>query len=91
MASLRRTNRRGSCTLYISPERIIRDYDEHSISLVSSPLYHAAPAHMALTGHAFGGTVVMMPKFDAEDALRVIEKYKNYSWAMGTNSIYENV
>jgi long-chain acyl-CoA synthetase len=52
------------------------DYDEHSISLVSSPLYHAAPAHMALTGHAFGGTVVMMPKFDAEDALRVIEKYK---------------
>ena len=28
------------------------DYDEHSISLVSSPLYHAAPAHMALTGHA---------------------------------------
>jgi fatty-acyl-CoA synthase len=51
-------------------------YDEHSISLTSCPLYHAAPAHMALTAHAFGGTVVMMPKFEAEDALRVIEEYQ---------------
>ena len=31
---------------------------------------------MALTAHAFGGTVVMMPKFEAEDALRVIEEYQ---------------
>ena len=31
---------------------------------------------MALTGHAFGGTVVMMPKFDPEKALEIIQKYR---------------
>jgi len=51
-------------------------YDQETVAIVTSPLYHAAPAHMALTAHAFGGTVVMMPKFDAEDALRVIQEYK---------------
>ena len=50
-------------------------YDENSVGIVTSPLYHAAPAHQALTAHAFGGSVVMMPKFDAEETLRVIEKY----------------
>ncbi len=45
-------------------------------TICTSPLHHAAPAYMALTGHAFGGTVVMMPKFDPEKALEIIQKYR---------------
>lgn len=56
--------------------RELWSFDEDTISICSSPLHHAAPAYMAMTTHAFGGTLVMMPKFDAEEALRVIEKYR---------------
>ena len=51
-------------------------FQDKSVSICTSPLHHAAPAYMALTGHAFGGTVVMMPKFDPEKALEIIQKYR---------------
>lgn len=47
-----------------------------SVYLSPAPLYHAAPLRWSMTVHKIGGTVVMMKKFDAENALAAIEKYK---------------
>jgi long-chain acyl-CoA synthetase len=47
-----------------------------TIYLSPAPLYHAAPLGWSMAVHALGGTVVMMERFDAEDALRFIEQYK---------------
>ncbi|MDM3975293.1 AMP-binding protein [Mycobacterium marseillense] len=43
--------------------------------LSPGPLYHAAPLRFVLATIAAGGTAVIMGKFDAEAALRAIEKY----------------
>lgn len=51
-------------------------FDEKSIYLSPAPLYHAAPLRFIMTTHARGGTVVVMPKFDAEAALRLIEEHR---------------
>ncbi|MFI4965277.1 MAG: acyl-CoA synthetase [Caulobacterales bacterium] len=47
-----------------------------TVYLSPAPLYHAAPLGWSTAIHALGGTVVMMERFDAEDALRFIEQYK---------------
>lgn len=44
--------------------------------LSPAPLYHAAPLRWCLTVHKLGGTVIIMEKFDPEQALALIEKYK---------------
>jgi long-chain acyl-CoA synthetase len=49
--------------------------DGDSVYLSPAPLYHAAPLRYCLTFHRFGSTVVVMDRFDAEDALRVIERH----------------
>ncbi len=49
--------------------------DGSCIYLAPGPLYHAAPLIWATTVHRFGGTVVVMEKFDPEGALAAIEKY----------------
>jgi len=43
---------------------------------VAGPLYHSAPGSFALYTHVFGGTVVVMPKFDAEEALALIAEHR---------------
>ncbi|HVW42866.1 MAG TPA: acyl-CoA synthetase [Amycolatopsis sp.] len=50
----------GADTVYLSP----------------APVYHAAPLRFAISVHALGGTVIMMEHFDAEEALRAIERYR---------------
>jgi fatty-acyl-CoA synthase len=47
-----------------------------SIYLSPAPLYHAAPLRFAMAAVAFGGTVVVMEKFDAETLLRLIERHR---------------
>ena len=47
-----------------------------SIYLSPAPLYHAAPLGWSMAMQALGGTVIVMERFDAEDALRCIEDYK---------------
>ncbi len=47
-----------------------------TIYLSPAPLYHAAPLGWSMAVHAVGGTVVMMERFDPEDALRFIETYR---------------
>jgi long-chain acyl-CoA synthetase len=49
---------------------------EGSVYLSTSPLYHAAPLRWAMTIHRLGGTVVIMERFDAEAALRLIEAHR---------------
>ena len=56
------TNRYG-----LSPE---------AVYLTPAPLYHAAPLGYVLSVQSFGGSVVMMEKFDAEAALALIERYR---------------
>ncbi len=46
-----------------------------SIYLSPAPLYHAAPLRWCMSVHRLGGTVVVMEKFDPEDALAAIERY----------------
>ena len=46
-----------------------------SVYLSPAPLYHAAPLAYVLSVQSFGGTVVMMERFDAERAIELIEQY----------------
>ncbi len=47
-----------------------------TIYLSPAPLYHAAPLRFSLWTIRVAGTVVIMDRFDAEQALSCIEKYK---------------
>jgi long-chain acyl-CoA synthetase len=47
-----------------------------SVYLSPAPLYHAAPLGWSMAVQALGGTVVVMERFDPEDALRLIEQHK---------------
>ena len=46
------------------------------VHLVAGPLYHSAPGGFALYAHMLGQTVVIMRKFDPEDALHTIERHR---------------
>ena len=46
------------------------------VYLSPAPLYHAAPLRWCMAVQQIGGTVVVMDRFEPEDALRQIEKYK---------------
>ncbi len=48
----------------------IREGDRY---IVPAPLYHAAPLMFASAQHSIGSTCVVMRRFDAEDALRIIQ------------------
>jgi fatty-acyl-CoA synthase len=49
---------------------------EPIVYLSPAPLYHAAPLRWCGTIQALGGTVVLMGRFDAEAALRAIERHR---------------
>jgi long-chain acyl-CoA synthetase len=44
--------------------------------LSPAPLYHAAPLGWAMGIHRLGGTLIVMEKFDPEQVLELIERYK---------------
>ncbi|MFJ4453139.1 acyl-CoA synthetase [Pseudomonas sp. NPDC089392] len=50
--------------------------DGASRYLSTSPLYHAAPLRWAMVIHRFGGTVVVMERFDAQQSLALIEQHR---------------
>ncbi len=50
--------------------------DPAHVHLVAGPMYHSAPGGFALYTHLIGGTVVIMPKFDAEQALAQIDRHR---------------
>jgi len=50
--------------------------DGSLVYLSPAPLYHAAPLGWSSVVHRLGGTLVVMEKFDPEEALKAIERYK---------------
>ncbi|MGH7316881.1 MAG: AMP-binding protein [Candidatus Rokuibacteriota bacterium] len=50
--------------------------DPGHVHLVAGPMYHSAPGGLALYTHLVGGTVVIMPRFDPEQALAEIERHR---------------
>jgi long-chain acyl-CoA synthetase len=50
--------------------------DEKTVYLSPAPLYHAAPLRYCLGTHRLGGTAIVMARFDAEEFLSLIEKYR---------------
>ncbi len=51
-------------------------FDERSIYLSPSPLYHAAPAGWTTGAHRLGSTTVVMERFDALETLELIERHR---------------
>jgi acyl-CoA synthetase (AMP-forming)/AMP-acid ligase II len=47
-----------------------------SLYLSPAPLYHAAPLRFNMMAITLGGTSIIMEAFDAEEFLRLVEKYK---------------
>jgi fatty-acyl-CoA synthase len=47
-----------------------------TVTLNVGPLYHAAPLVSAMSTHRHGGTVLLPPKFDAEETLAAIDRYR---------------
>ena len=60
---------------------------EHHVHLVAGPLYHSAPGSFALFSAVIGGTVVVMPKFDPEQALHLIHEHRVTSTFMAPTLI----
>jgi acyl-CoA synthetase (AMP-forming)/AMP-acid ligase II len=50
--------------------------DDQSVYLSPAPLYHAAPLRYSMAFQRLGATVVVMERFDAAEALALIEKHK---------------
>jgi fatty-acyl-CoA synthase len=64
----------------LSPELVMMmalfGLDENAVYLSPAPLYHSAPLAFVMLTFAGGGTVVVMEKFDALEAIRLIERYR---------------
>lgn len=76
-------NPKGAVITHKRHSWILTRYSKHDkkwadkrISLISAPLYHAnglTTTEISIYGHA---TIVLMPKFDAVNAIQITEKYK---------------
>ena len=51
-------------------------YRPGDVYLTSGPLYHSGPNLFMVAGLLFGQTVVVQRRFDAEDWLRLVDKYR---------------
>jgi fatty-acyl-CoA synthase len=51
-------------------------FGPETVYLSPAPLYHAAPLRFNMTVHRFGGTCVVMERFDALRALELIERHR---------------
>jgi acyl-CoA synthetase (AMP-forming)/AMP-acid ligase II len=49
---------------------------ESSVYLSPAPLYHAAPLGFCVAFHRIGSTIVVMERFDAAEALALIERHR---------------
>ncbi|MGH9246272.1 MAG: AMP-binding protein [Acidimicrobiales bacterium] len=55
--------------------KMLFDWRPDMVYLSPAPLYHAAPLRFSMATHRYGGTVVVMERFDPVDALRLIERH----------------
>jgi len=49
---------------------------EEAVVLMNGPMYHSAPNGYGLTAVRVGATIVLEPRFDAEDMLQLIERHR---------------
>ncbi|MDY7101501.1 MAG: AMP-binding protein [Actinomycetota bacterium] len=54
----------------------IYGYDADMVYLSPAPMYHAAPLAFSTIVHRYGGTVLIMERFDPAEALELIERYR---------------
>lgn len=53
--------------------------------LITGPLYHNAPFTLSFCGLSVGGHIVLMPRFDAAESLRLVEtQHVNWMYAVPT-------
>jgi len=50
--------------------------DDSEVHLVCCPLYHSAPSYFCTITFLLGGTYVYMPRFDAQQFLELVDRYK---------------
>ncbi len=51
-------------------------YQPNDVYITTGPLYHSGPGGFLTTAHRQGNTAVLQHKFDEEDWLRLVEKYR---------------
>lgn len=61
---------------YTAVFSVIYGFDQDCVYLCPAPLYHAAPLRYCGMVNSVGGTVVLMDRFDAEEALTLIDEYE---------------
>jgi long-chain acyl-CoA synthetase len=49
---------------------------QEMVTVVTGPMYHSAPNAYGLFGFRVGANVILQPRFDPEELLQMIEKYK---------------
>nr|MCW2728288.1 hypothetical protein [Aeromicrobium sp.] len=73
---------RAAAPATIDPDgRIAPFVPRRAVQLVAGPLFHAAPFVYAMRGLMTGHELVVLPRFDAEVALRTIEQ-RRITWTM---------
>ncbi len=66
----------GAVVASILGMKTIFGLTEDDVYLCPGPLYHAAPLVFTALQHRIGATAVVMDRFDPENALRCIERYR---------------
>ena len=61
-----------------------------SVYLSTAPLYHAAPLRYCMSMQRMGVTLVVMERFDPEQALALIEKYRRHPLAVGADDVHQD-
>jgi acyl-CoA synthetase (AMP-forming)/AMP-acid ligase II len=51
-------------------------YSTDDVHITTGPLYHSGPGGFAALTHILGGTVVVLPRFDPEEWLRLVDEHK---------------
>ncbi len=73
---------RAAAAATVDPEgRVAPFVPGTAVQMVAGPLFHAAPFVYAMRGLMTGHELVVLPRFDAEDALRTVEAY-GVTWTM---------
>jgi bile acid-coenzyme A ligase len=66
----------GASAIATGAGAMLWQIEPDDIVLMPGPLYHNGPFSTAFAALEIGAPVIVMPKFDAEETLRLIEKYK---------------
>ena len=66
----------GTVSELIAKRIAMHGVDDNTKYLSTAPLYHSAPLRYNLMVSRLGGTAVIMQKFDAEQALKLIEQHQ---------------